>query len=93
MGGVPKKRHTKSSRNQRRMHLFLKKPAYVKCPKCGSAVLPHIVCSSCGFYKGREVVNVLQKLDRKERKRKEKEMKAMEKEGSEKTETAAETAK
>ena len=78
MGGVPKKRHTKSSRNQRRMHLFLKQPKLTVCKKCGKPVKPHVVCPECGYYKGREVVNVLAKLDRKERKAKEKEMKAAE---------------
>ena len=74
MGGVPKKRHTKSSRNQRRMHLFLTKPQFKPCPKCGVLLIGHVVCPACGFYKGTEVVNVLERLDRKERKAKEKEM-------------------
>jgi large subunit ribosomal protein L32 len=82
MGGVPKKRHTKSSRNQRRMHLFLNTPSFAKCPKCGKAVLTHRVCAFCGYYKGREVINVMEKLDRKERKKKEKEIKDYEKEGA-----------
>jgi large subunit ribosomal protein L32 len=74
MGGVPKKRHTKSSRNQRRMHLFLKKPNLSACSKCGKPVRQHMVCPACGFYKGKEVIDVLSKLDRKQRKAKEKEM-------------------
>lgn len=78
MGGVPKKRHTKSSRNQRRMHLYLKRPSLAVCPKCGKQILSHAVCPACGYYKGKEVVNVLEKLDRKERKKKEKEMKEVE---------------
>ncbi|MCX6758557.1 MAG: 50S ribosomal protein L32 [Candidatus Nealsonbacteria bacterium] len=82
MGGVPKKRHTKSSRNQRRMHLFLKSPSLSKCLKCGKEVLPHRVCAACGYYKGREVINVMAKLDRKERKSKEKEIRDHEKEGA-----------
>lgn len=75
MGGVPKKRHTKGSRNQRRMHIFLKKPALKPCEKCGVLIKLHTVCPSCGFYKGREVVNVLARLDRKERKTKERQIK------------------
>jgi len=78
MGGVPKKRHTKGSRNQRRMHLFLEKPILCLCKKCGKPIKSHIVCPSCGFYKGREVVDVLSKLSRKERKAKEREMKQTE---------------
>lgn len=43
-------------------------------------IKPHTVCPSCGYYKGREVVDVLSRLDRKERKLKEREMKDAQKE-------------
>jgi large subunit ribosomal protein L32 len=78
--GVPNKRTTKSARNQRRMHIFLKQPVLALCSKCGSPVLPHTMCQNCGYYKGREVVNVLEQLEKKERKKREKEMKLKEKE-------------
>lgn len=81
---VPKQRHTKSRRNKRRMHLFLKRPALSLCPKCKKEILPHTICWHCGYYKGREVVDVLSKLDKKERKRREKEMKTKETEEKEK---------
>ncbi len=71
---VPKWNKTKSKRNQRRMHLFLKKLNLASCPKCGKPVLPHTVCLNCGFYKGIEVIDVLKKLTKKERKVREKEM-------------------
>jgi len=77
---VPKQRHTKSRRNKRRMHLFLKSPVLSVCQKCGKPVLPHTVCFNCGYYKGREIVDILKKLDKKEKKKREKEMKAKEKE-------------
>lgn len=67
MGGVPKKRHTKSSRNQRRMHLGLEKPNLKKCEKCGKPAVPHLVCPACGYYKGREVIDVMAKTNRKQR--------------------------
>src|SRR4030042_7088529 len=82
---VPKWNTTKGSRNQRRMHLFIKGPGLVSCPKCGKPVLPHQVCLNCGFYKGIEVIEVLKKLTKKEKKAKEREIAAKEeKEGSEK---------
>jgi len=77
---VPKQRHTKSRRNKRRMHIFTKMPALTKCPKCGKFILPHTVCWNCGYYKGREVIDVLEKLTKKERKKREKEIRAKEKE-------------
>jgi large subunit ribosomal protein L32 len=78
---VPKQKHTKSRRNKRRMHLFAKAPTLSLCPKCKKPVLPHTLCWNCGYYKGVEVIDVLKKLTKKERKKREKEMKSKEKEG------------
>ncbi|MDP3991213.1 MAG: 50S ribosomal protein L32 [Candidatus Nealsonbacteria bacterium] len=75
---VPKQRHTKSRRNKRRAHLYIEEPTLALCSKCGKSVLPHIACANCGSYKGREVIDVLKKLNKKERKEKEKELKAKE---------------
>ncbi len=60
------------------MHLFLKAAFLTKCPKCGKPAPPHSVCPNCGFYKGREVIDVMKKLTRKEKKQREKEMKGKE---------------
>ena len=78
MGGVPKQRKTKSRQGDRRMHKYLKSAVFGKCLKCGKPVLPHTVCSKCGYYKGREIIDVMKKLTKKERKQKEKELKAKE---------------
>lgn len=56
------------------MHLYIKVPVLAVCPKCGKPILSHMVCKACGFYKGVEAVNVLKKLNKKDRKQKEKEM-------------------
>lgn len=58
------------------MHLFLKEPNLLQCEKCGQPMRSHTVCPACGFYKGTEVVNVLAKLDRRQRRLKEAEMAA-----------------
>lgn len=80
---VPKQRHTKSRRNRRRSHHALKERCFSVCAKCGSAVLSHHVCQNCGTYAGREVVDVMKKLTKKETKMKEKELAKQEKEQSE----------
>ncbi|HOI97125.1 MAG: 50S ribosomal protein L32 [Minisyncoccales bacterium] len=76
MGGVPKKRHTKGSRNQRRMHLFLKNPSFSQCAKCGKPVKSHHACPFCGHYRGKEAVDVFSRLDRKQRRDRESEIAA-----------------
>ena len=60
------------------MHLHLETPFLSVCHKCGKKVLPHAVCQNCGYYKGVEVVDVMKKLTKKEKKQKEREMKAQE---------------
>jgi len=77
---VPKQRKTKSRRNQRRAHIFIKPRNLIPCPKCGKLILSHIVCPNCGSYKGVEVIDVMKKLTEKEKKKKEKEIAAKEKE-------------
>ncbi|MDP3727287.1 MAG: 50S ribosomal protein L32 [bacterium] len=73
-------RHTSSATGQRRSHHALKSRAYSRCTHCAKEILPHTVCQNCGWYKGRQVIDVLAKLDKKGRKKKEKELHAHEKE-------------
>jgi len=62
------------------MHLYIKEPILGICPKCGKRVRLHTACEFCGYYKGIEVIDVLKKLTKKERKKKEKEIAAKERE-------------
>jgi large subunit ribosomal protein L32 len=75
---APKQRKTKSRRDQRRSHIFIEGPKTTSCPKCGKPVLAHTVCQNCGFYKGNEVIDVMKKLTKKERKKKQKEIETQE---------------
>ena len=81
---VVRMRHTKSKRNRVRSHHALKPGWFGICGHCGAAILPHQICKNCGYYKGRQVIDVLAKLDKKERKKKEKELHEHEKESAEK---------
>lgn len=76
--GLPTQRHTNSKRKRRRSHLAMKLGILSHCPKCKEVIQPHTVCMNCGFYKGTQVIDVLAKLDKKERKRKEKELSSQE---------------
>lgn len=54
---VPKRKNSKSRKNTRRSNVWkLPVPSFCKCIQCGELKLPHRVCGSCGYYKGREVV-------------------------------------
>jgi len=87
-------RHTRAHTRNRRSHHFLKKIGFLSCSKCGEASLPHRVCKNCGFYKGKEVIDVLAKLTKKEKKHKEKELQSQEGEAREgKTLSAEELSK
>lgn len=64
----PKKKISKTQRNKRHstwQRLALKKLAnrYApsKCPNCGATVLPHRVCKSCGYYKGKQIITIKSK--------------------------------
>jgi large subunit ribosomal protein L32 len=62
------------------MHKYIGKVALASCPKCGKPILSHTACKNCGHYKGKEVVDVMAKLTKKEAKNREKEIKTAEKE-------------
>lgn len=53
---VPKKRLSATRQGNRRSHLSLKSTAHTICSHCKAVILPHTVCDSCGYYKGKLVV-------------------------------------
>ena len=54
---VPKRRTTPMKRDQRRaQHDKVTAPNVITCPNCGDAMQPHRACPSCGYYKGRRVI-------------------------------------
>ncbi len=56
---VPKRKTSRSKTHSRRSaNRRLAAPARSLCPNCGTTKLPHIVCSTCGWYKGRQAVEV-----------------------------------
>lgn len=56
---VPKKKTSKAKTRSRRASAWtLDAPARSVCPRCGNAKLPHVVCASCGWYNGRQAIDV-----------------------------------
>lgn len=84
---VVRMRHTHSATRQRRSHHALEPALLSQCSHCGQPVVPHAICKNCGYYKGRQVIDVLAKLDKKERKKKEKELHQHEEEAAKKGDT------
>jgi large subunit ribosomal protein L32 len=72
---VPRHSHTRGKVGRSRMHKYIKNVHLSVCPKCKKPILSHTVCLNCGFYKGKEVINVLGKLTKKDKKIREKEIK------------------
>ncbi len=60
----------KGKQGRRRSHLALKPLTLVACTHCKRNIIPHTVCKFCGFYKGKEIVDILvRQLKRQEKKR------------------------
>jgi large subunit ribosomal protein L32 len=56
---VPKRKMSKSKSRMRRASSWtLETPSLSTCPRCGGAKQPHVVCGNCGWYKGRQAVDV-----------------------------------
>jgi large subunit ribosomal protein L32 len=56
---APKRRVSKSVKNTRRAQDKLEQPHHIrKCPQCGEPVKQHTVCLACGFYRGKEVIEI-----------------------------------
>ena len=55
--GVPKKRTSKMRRDRRRAGNNNLKVAVqvISCSNCSAPVMPHRVCSACGFYGDKQV--------------------------------------
>ena len=63
---VPKRKTSKASRDSRRSaNSRLEQPNLVECPQCHSLVPSHTVCKVCGYYDGRQVVD-MEKKEKKE---------------------------
>jgi len=59
MAVVPKKKTSKKRQGDRRASGHGKVEVFQqlsKCSNCGAAVLPHSVCHTCGFYKGKKIL-------------------------------------
>jgi len=65
---LPKRKLSKSARNQRRSHLALKPSSLAVCPSCKELMKPYHACPNCGKYRGIEVIDLEAREARKKAK-------------------------
>jgi large subunit ribosomal protein L32 len=56
---VPKRKMSKSKTRSRRASAWTLDPSPRSvCPRCSSIRKPHTVCANCGWYNGRQAIDV-----------------------------------
>jgi len=56
--GLTKRRFSKARTASRRAHFRAQPVTLVECPQCHARMVPHHVCPTCGYYSGRQVLEV-----------------------------------
>lgn len=67
---VVRMRHTSSHTKNRRSHHALESTSFSKCENCQALKRRHNVCVSCGYYRGKKVVDLIKKTEKKQKKAK-----------------------
>ncbi len=65
-------RHTRSHTGNRRSHHGLKAANLAVCTHCGAQHRPHHMCLECGYYNGRQVMDLKAEKAKREARMKEK---------------------
>ena len=58
---VPFRRTSKTTKRMRRSHFKLSVTGLTKCSNCRATIVSHRVCPECGYYDGKQVVDVKSK--------------------------------
>ncbi len=58
---VPKRKISKARGNSRYANWKLTTPNLVECPECKTLIKSHTVCPNCGYYNGKQVVEIQDK--------------------------------
>jgi len=68
----PKRRHSRQRGRLRRTYYKVKEKNLSICPQCGSLKLPHRICPHCGYYKGRQMIEIKTAQEKKKERDKKK---------------------
>ena len=66
----PKKRHSRQRQGKRRHAIKLSVTKTVVCKNCSKNIKAHAVCKHCGYYRGKEIINVNARKEKREAKKK-----------------------
>lgn len=56
---VPKRKKSRArTRHRKAKWLAAPRPTLANCARCSSPITPHTVCRECGYYAGRQVLEV-----------------------------------
>jgi len=62
---LPKRKHSTARGRKRRTHWKVKATCFGVCPQCKQVKLAHKACVTCGYYDGRQVIEVKVKTKKK----------------------------
>ena len=54
----PKHRFSQTRTRKRRTHDSLEAPQLTTCSHCGAPILTHRVCPECGYYRGKQAIEI-----------------------------------
>jgi large subunit ribosomal protein L32 len=61
--GVPKRRVSRARQGERRSHLAIGLPRLDECPHCHERKQQHHACPNCGYYAGRQALDIKPQTD------------------------------
>lgn len=53
---VPKRKRSRARRDSRFANKGIKPAQFAHCKNCQEPIMPHLVCKTCGHYKGKKVL-------------------------------------
>jgi large subunit ribosomal protein L32 len=62
---LPKRRHSKTRGRKRRTHWKVSSGNLAVCPQCKEPKHAHRICPTCGYYKGKQIIEIKAKKKKK----------------------------
>ena len=69
MTPLPKRRWSTHRQGRKRATLKARNNSSSVCPNCGQPKTVHAVCPHCGFYRGKQVIEIKERKEKSENKK------------------------